>query len=249
MSVCGRNYIGYYMFDNVKLDYADELAGKTFEWIGEDNLENFNKHLNDPNTHDCIKPWIDKKITYQFNTHGFRSPEFISQGDYFLCFGCSFTFGTAIQAEQRYGDLVASRTNLTSYNFGVQGGNDSTSFRLALTWLDKLNPKFVVYQTTFSQRFEVINNNIASTYGINAALGGKTAQGFGELYKQIITTEANGQLLAIKNRLAIRQLCQEKNVRLIEIDCNEFHDSDARDLHHPGPIANQQVAEIILNTL
>ena len=236
------------MFDNIKINYADSLAGKTFEWLGEDNLENFNKHIHD----ERIKNWIDKKIIYQFNTQGFRSSEFIDQGDYFLCFGCSFTFGTAIQAEQRYGDIVAKQTDIVSYNFGVQGGNNSTSFRLALTWLDKLTPKFVVYQTTFPQRFEVINNDIASTYGINAALGGEVPQDFGNLYKQIITTEANGELLAIKNQLAMRQLCQEKNIKLIEISYIDFlktHDCSSRDLHHPGPIANQSIAEIILNTL
>lgn len=236
------------MFDNIKLNYTDALAGKTFEWLGEDNLENFNKHRHD----ERIKPWIDKKIIYQFNSHGFRSPEFIEQGKYFLCFGCSFTFGTAIQMEQRYGDIISAQTDLTCYNFGVQGGNDSTSFRLALTWLDKLTPKFIVYQSTFPQRFEIIDDNIASTYGINAALGGEVPRDYGKIYKQIMSTEANGELLAIKNQLAMRQLCQQKNIKLIEISYIDFlktHDVSSRDLHHPGPAANQSVAEIILNTL
>lgn len=242
------------MIDRIKLEYQVGFANQTFEWLGEDNLENFNKHSSNSATRKKLEEagWFDKKISYQFNSHGFRSPEFDTSGNYFISVGCSFTFGTAIQAEQRYADIVAKQTGLTSYNLGIQGGCDDTSFRLLLTWLDKLNPKFVVYQNTFPQRFEVINNQCSIIYGINAALGGGVPQDHGLMYKQILSTETNEQIRARKNQLAVRQLCQEYGVKLIEISYIDFlktHDISSRELHHPGSIANQSVAEIILNTL
>lgn len=251
---CGLNYRMYYMFDTIKIQYQIALANQTFEWIGEDNLENFEKHSKHPDTRQQLENagWFDKKITYQFNSDGFRGPEVDTTGDYFMSVGCSFTFGTAIQTEQRYTDIVAEKTGLKSYNFGVQGGCDDTSFRLALAWLDKLTPKFLIFQNTFPQRFEIIDSQWSVIYGINPALGGTVPKEYGVIYKQIQATEANEQLRARKNQLAVQRLCQEKGIRLIEVSYIDFlktSDTSSRDLHHPGARANQSVAEIILSIL
>ena len=241
------------MFDNnIKVPYQDEVAGKTFDWCGEDNAENFQQHCNDPAKRQLLEQagWLDQKITYQFNRQGFRSAEFDTSGDCFVAVGCSFTFGTAIQAQQRYTDIVADQLNSTCYNLGIQGGSDDTSVRLLLTWLDQLDPKFVIYQSTFPQRFEVVHNSTAIIYGINAALGGSVAKDHGLLYKQLLTTPVNEQIRACKNQLAVRELCRNKDIKLIEISYIDFlktHDASARDLHHPGAVANQSVAQTVLN--
>ena len=242
------------MFETIQSQYQATVANKEFAWLGEDNLENFKKHSTQPDTKKRLElgNWFDKTITYQFNSHGFRGPEVNPVGEYFMSVGCSFTFGTAIQTEQRYTDIVADKSKLISYNFGVQGGSDDTSIRLALTWLEKLTPKFLVYQNTFPQRFEVIDNNQSIIYGINAALGGGVSSDSGKLYKQLLTNNTNEQLRAKKNQLAIRSLCKEKDIQLIEISYIDFlktHDNNARDMHHPGAIANQAVAEKILKEL
>ena len=242
------------MFNEIKVPYQIDLAGKTFDWLGEDNAENFQQHCNDPEKRQLLDRagWLDQKITYQFNRQGFRSAEFDGSGNYFVAVGCSFTFGTAIQTQQRYTDILANELELTCYNLGIQGGSDDTSVRLLLTWLDQLNPKFVIYQSTFPQRFEVLHNSTAIIYGINAALGGGVAKDLGALYKQLLTTSSNEQIRACKNQLAVREFCQNKNIKLVEISYIDFlktHDASARDLHHPGAGANQSVAQIILHEL
>jgi hypothetical protein len=240
--------------DNIKVPYQIDLAGKTFDWLGEDNAENFQRNCNDPAKRQLLDRagWLDQKITYQFNRQGFRSAEFDSAVDYFVSVGCSFTFGTAIQTQQRYTDIVANQLELTCCNLGIQGGSDDTSVRQLLTWLDQLNPKFVIYQSTFPQRFEVVHNDTAIIYGINAALGGRVPTDHGVLYKQLLTTPSNEKIRACKNQLAVRELCRNKNIKLIEISYIDFlktHDASARDLHHPGAVANQSVAQMILNEL
>ena len=240
------------MFNEITTAYQDEVAGKTFDWLGEDNAENFQQHCNDPEKHQLLDRtgWLDQKITYQFNRQGFRSAEFDASSDYFISVGCSFTFGTAIQTQQRYTDIVADQLDLTCYNLGIQGGSDDTSVRLLLTWLDQLNPKFVIYQNTFPQRFEVVHNSTAIIYGINTALGSWVAKDDGTLYKQLLTTPFNEQIRACKNQLAVRELCRNKDIKLIEISYIDFfknHNStSARDLHHPGAGANQSVAQTVL---
>lgn len=242
------------MFNEITIAYQDEVAGKTFDWLGEDNAENFQQHCNDPAKRQLLEQagWLDQKITYQFNRQGFRSAEFDTSSDYFISVGCSFTFGTAIQTQQRYTDIMADQLDLTCYNLGIQGGSDDTSVRLLLTWLDQLNPKFVIYQSTFAQRFEVLHNSTAIIYGINAALGGLVAKDHGALYKQLLATPSNEQIRACKNQLAVRELCQNKNIKLIEINYIDFlktNDVTARDLHHPGAVANQSVAQTVLHRL
>ena len=240
--------------DNIKVPYQIDLAGKTFNWLGEDNAENFQRHCNDPTKRQLLERagWLDQQITYQFNRQGFRSAEFDSAVNYFVSVGCSFTFGQAIPPQQRYTDIVANQVELTSYNLGIQGGSDDTSVRLLLTWLDQLDPKFVIYQSTFPQRFEVVHNSTAIIYGINAALGGHVSTDHSTLYKQLLTTPSNEQIRACKNQLAVRELCRNKYIKLIEISYIDFlktHDASARDLHHPGAGANQSVAQIVLSEL
>lgn len=242
------------MFNEISIAYQIDLAGKTVDWIGEDNAENFKRNCNDPVKRQLLDQagWLDQQITYQFNRQGFRSAEFDSANDYFVSVGCSFTFGTAIQTQQRYTDIVANQVELTSYNLGIQGGSDDTSVRLLLTWLSQLNPKFVIYQNTFPQRFEVVHNDTAIIYGINAALGGHVPTDHGLLYKQLLATPSNEQIRACKNQLAVREFCQHKKIKLVEISYIDFlktHDTGARDLHHPGAVANQLVAKMILHEL
>ena len=225
-------------------------AGKIYNWLGEDNQANFQRHLADVSLHARLSEsgWLDTPITYSFNRQGFRSPEFDPDIPHICVFGCSATFGMAINYDQRYGDMLAKDLGLTCYNFGVSGGSDSTSFRLAAAWLHILNPKFVVFQSTFPERFEIIQDNHAHVLGINAALGGDIPIGQGDLYKIWITNESNAKILAVKNLLAMRYLCHELGHQLIEIDITDFFGqwpTVARDTHHPGLHANRHVADLV----
>lgn len=241
------------MFEHVKHPQYD-LRGQTFSWLGEDNKENFHRHLSDENKRTLLEHsgWTTQDIEYTFNQHGFRSEEFDLDIENFCVFGCSMTFGVAINKHQRYSDILSNDLGITGYNFGVSGGNDSTSFRLAYTWIPKLKPKFVVYQTTFPERFEIIQNGHSMSMGINAALGGTVPMGQGDMYKIWMTNEENGQLLSIKNLLAMQTLCSDWNAKLIHIRHEDFFGrwpTCARDTYHPGPDANKKIVEIIKEKL
>lgn len=241
------------MFEKIK-NSLDSLAGKTVHWLGEDNQENFTRHLADQQKRKFLEKsgWIDQQIFYSINSHGFRSPEFNTDQNHICVFGCSMTFGVGINQQQRYGDMLANYLGTTCYNFGISGGSDSTSFRLAYNWLHKLNPKIVIYQTTFPERFEIIDNNYSKIIGINAALGGDVPVGQGDMYKIWMVNEENSQLLALKNKLAMQMLCKSLNIKMIEISYQDFFgswDTCARDTHHPGEDANKKVLEIIKQKL
>jgi hypothetical protein len=241
------------MFEHVK-NPQRSLAGQTLNWLGEDNEENFQRHLADQQKRRLLENsgWLDTKITYSFNQQGFRSLELDPAQDHICVFGCSMTFGVGINSQQRYGDMLAQDLGISCYNFGVSGGSDSASFRLAYTWLPKLRPRLVVYQTTFFERFEIIDNAYSKTLGVNAALGGTVPVGQGDMYKTWIINEENASLLAIKNKLAMKMLCNNLRLEMIEISCEDFFGSwntCARDTHHPGIDANLKVLDKIKQQL
>lgn len=227
-------------------------AGQRYDWLGEDNPENFENALRAPESRTKLATsgWLEKQIEYKFNQDGFRSPEFDQEHPHLCAFGCSFTFGVAIREEEIYCNLVANELGVTCYNFGVTGGSDDTSWRLARTWLPRLHPRLVIYQQTFEQRFEIIDDRQhATVMGINAALGGKVAVGQGDLYKTWMTNEVNWQVNAEKNLMAIKNLCHDLAIKLIVIRYEDFFkrtDDCSRDLHHPSPDVNKIVAQSIL---
>lgn len=238
------------MLDNIRSPFF-EFASQTFEWFGEDNYENFLKHRNDHRLKDS--GWLDKAIEYKFNSHGYRTDEFNFDIPCICVFGCSVTMGSAMRNQDLYLTHIGNHLKLQTYNFGIGGGCDSTSIRLALTWLSKLNVKLVLYQQSFAERVEVICNEVyPRIYGVNAVLGGDTFKDSGEFMRHWAINDVNSELLSIKNKLAMEKLCETLNIKLISLHIDDFfqHTTDwARDLKHPGATAHKLIAENILNTL
>lgn len=238
------------MLDNIRSPFF-EFANQKLEWFGEDNQENFLKHRTDARL--ASSGWLDKTIEYKFNSQGYRTDEFDHDIPCICVFGCSVTMGSAMRSQDLYSIHIGDGLKLQTYNFGIAGGSDSTSVRLALTWLPKMNVKLVIYQQSFPERVEVICNEVyPRIYGVNAMLGGDTFKDSGEFIRHWSINDINGELLAIKNKLAIEKLCDTLNIKLISLHINEFfqHTSDwARDLKHPGATSHKLIAEKILNTL
>jgi hypothetical protein len=249
-----------------------ELANKTIYWYGNDSEEVYNKNLADPIQYSRLKAggWINTTIEYQYNSNGFRGSEFDSAHNHFCVFGGSIVNGIGLLYEQLYPTIIANQLNIQCFNFGQPGGSNDTAFRLALTWIPKLKPKFVIYQTTFKSRVEMIelpNHEYqtpvwqkkpparAEIYGIQTVAPGRTAQiNRDHLYKNWVMHDLNQDLLKLKNLLAFRQLCKECNCQLIETADDNFdtdldHMDRARDLYHPGPNLHRQQAEKMLNII
>jgi hypothetical protein len=254
--------------------WQTELAGQTMSWLGEDNQEQYEKKLTNATTRRQLEQsgWLTTTLEYSFNSHGFRSPEFDPTKDHFCAFGDSVTAGVALRYDQIYSTIIESKLGITCYNFGHAGGSDSTSIRLALNWLPKLAPKFIIYQTTFVHRFEWyepwnyikhpgVNGKYPSDirkpvhgviYGVQPHGGGSVPTIDCGLYEHWITVDLNQDLMAIKNLMIMRYLCQQLNIQLIEVSIDEFFtkpDDKGRDLLHPGPKMHQLQAERILDKL
>jgi hypothetical protein len=226
------------------------LRNQSLEWFGEDNQESFEKKLRNRDQRGQLElnGWIGRSIQYRFNDHGFRGEEYLTDRPHFCVFGDSVTFGAALCESDLYHQVLAQRLDLVSYNFGINGGSDASSVRLAMTWLPKLKPRFVIWQKTFDHRYELIEDyKQASVYGVSARGDGEPPWTADTYYRVWIEHDENRRLAAIKNACTMRYLCERLGIPLFEIDINDFYmeASLARDLMHPGPGCHARVADLL----
>lgn len=235
--------------------YTHQYANRQLSWFGEDNPELFEKNQKDPDQCRLLKDngWLDNTIDYKFNSYGFRGGEFKGDISNFCVFGDSVTFGSAMKEENLYPSLIANHTGLYCNNFGVPGGSNDSSVRLAITWLEELRPKFVIWQTTFKHRLEWIESeNHATIYGVQAVGGGNPPTSNDKFFLHWISIEANRSMAFTKNLMTMKWLCKTLECPLIITDIEEFFSPEndrGRDLLHPGPTRHREMANKFLKDL
>lgn len=252
--------------DNLGTSAHIHLASQTVEWFGMDTEEAYQRHMK--NKHDLMLEygWVDKKFTYQFNEHGFRSEEFTG-GDSIVFLGASDTLCTGVPLEESWPYKVASSLNLKRYNLGLGGASGSTAFRMAKYWLDKLNPKIVVLMSPMNTRFELADeiDGQRAYFQLGPNMYEKKSaywdyfknkqlkSDFFHFYKVWSAAEDNLLLLQEKNELAIECLVNKFNAKFVladsDKDCKEIAVDLGRDLTHAGTKTNQIITNLILNRI
>jgi len=130
-------------------------ANQTLSWLGFDQELYYKNNLKINYDQLQENGWIDyEPFTYSFNSLGFRGPEFTDE-PCLVTLGCSLTFGIGLPYDSTWAVLLAKKLDLKLVNLGVGGTSNDVAFRLAYSWLPRLNPKIVVLNATFSDRFEI----------------------------------------------------------------------------------------------
>jgi hypothetical protein len=230
-------------------NYTD-LAGQTVLWDTSDSEQAFQNNLQDPAKRVVLQAngFVDNPITYQYNTHGFRNPEFDTTVDA-VCFGCSFTMGTGIHAEQTWPAQLAQLTGLRVANLGHAGSSNDTAFRFAKHYLPYLKPKWAIWLQTDRHRLELLDDSIPVTLNI---LASDTANPCAKdhFIKTWFATDENQQLNLQKNTWAFEHLCQQLDIRSVVLPRSMLaSDRKARDLSHPGPKVYEKLAKHVQDLL
>lgn len=107
---------------------------------------------------------------FHLNQFGYRSEQaYPIEGDYIVAFGCSHTFGYALEEEYRYSNLIQNTLNIPVINLGVIGTSAGfikdnllqLSFYLNKTKIKK--PKFIIVQwPDFTRLWFGIHQNLRS---------------------------------------------------------------------------------------
>jgi hypothetical protein len=221
-----------------------QKAGKTYQWDTSDNKEFYEKNLANPETNKRLHDlgFVNNPIEYRFNSHGFRTAEFDQKFD-MVCFGCSFTMGTGVHANNCWPEQLQDFTGLNIANLGHAGSSNDTVFRFAKHYLPYLKPKWAVWVQTDRHRLELLNDAIPVAMNILA----NDTSNFGardNFIKTWFACNENQELNLEKNTRAFEHLCQQLGIISHVLPRSSVvSDRQARDLSHPGPMVYEKLAK------
>ncbi len=218
------------------------LANQELSWLPMDTENLYKKNLKTKRKLLKKYNWIDQKFTYKINSDGFRCERLKENQDCIIFFGCSFTIGIGLPIETVWPTIVAEKLGLKCYNLGIGGGSNDTAFRLGYYYIPKLKPKLVILLDTFSDRFELFDQDRNFVqYGHWSA---------DSYYKKWSFMDINGQINQTKNALALSSICGSNDARFLKFSVNDMEPFDlARDLCHNGVKSNKVFAEKVLKSL
>jgi len=229
--------------EKIPLHFNTKFANCKVYFKALDTQESWVKNSNDPLYQDLFtrNGWTsDESIIYEHNSHGFRDSEFDNQKSA-LALGCSFTEGIGLCADQVWPKMLEQQLGMKVWNLGVGSSSANTVFRLVEYYIKRLNVHTVFVLEPFDERTELfVDGQPVACLPQMAVIN--------NFYKQWMLDDQNSYYESIKNRLAIKQLCYEKNIKLISYSVRELTDGNAwndraRDLQHYGPVTQQYIAD------
>jgi len=219
-------------------------------WLHGDSEDQFDRHMG--NAH-CKKQLEENGFTYQtvieyqIDQCGLRNNPDVNISDSILTLGCSFTFGTGLDAKDIWPTMLGKLMNKSVYNGGIPGSSNDTAFRIAEYIIPKYKPLAVVLLSPWDLRYEFYDKWTPFEY---------SASKFPIWVTDTIevASELHNTLNAKKNILAIQCLCYEQNIPFIwesiddaraGVDKNDL----ARDLQHFGRKSHKIIADNFSNRL
>ena len=144
-----RNDVG--VLHNIQIP---EFANMQMLYSGMDSLDRCQdkyKFINYPN-----------KISYDYNSRGFRDTEWPSDGNNAIwCLGDSFTVGLGQPLEETWPQLLQSKTNTRTVNVSMVGASNDWLKRQANYILNEINPIALIIQWSFIHRREKPDTNLS----------------------------------------------------------------------------------------
>jgi hypothetical protein len=226
--------------------YHKDLANKSVDWLPMDTKQLYEKNLKENYQLLKVNNWIDKSFTYKFNSHGFRCEEFTDEPS-IMFIGCSNTIGIGLPIETIWPELVSKELNMHCVNLGIGGGSPDTAFRICHGWLDIVKPEIVIFTEPPGTRIELVNAN-----EINNILMNNIEHC--SFLKDWIIDDNNVYFNRLKNKLAIENLCINRNIKYLYFDSKTFYRTHsnrdyARDLTHSGVNSHKLFSEFVLSKI
>ena len=228
--------------DTVPAHFNTRVRSQTVYFSGSDQKDLWESNLKNPNNHKFFEEngWLDEyAIPYAFNTHGFRCEEFDSRPSW-LALGCSFTEGVGLNIENVWPSLLTNHINEHIWNLGIGSGSMDTCFRILDYYIDKLNVQGVFLLEPQHYRFELFVDGAIKSY-LPTDVDQDT------MFKSWYSDENNAKFNAQKNLLAMKKICDDRNIRVIirpSTDIYTYRSRLARDLVHPGKDKHVHLANL-----
>ena len=230
------------------------LANTTRQWMDLDSKESWQAHMRNPEQKQHLAKYgfdQPESISYQMNNCGFRCDDFDHRPG-FIALGCSFTMGIGLPIEQVWPTMIGATTGLAVWNLGISASGLDTCFRMLYCYIDILKPKFVMLLIPDKGRFEIHHLDMPALVMHNSKHPNPEIELIKKFY---FSDEQNSYSNYVKNMLAITQICESKQVKLIAKPCNPtligFYPPvekwpASRDLQHVGYPEQRRCADLFL---
>lgn len=231
--------------------YYKNFANQNLKWLPCDTEELFQQNLQTKYNLLQRYGWIDRSFNYSFNSFGFRCNEFTDNPSV-MFLGCSYTIGIGLPIENVWASLIAKKLNLQSANLAIGGSSPDTAFRMCLSYIDKVNPRIVIYMNPPGIRTELVTDNKISNMGIGHNQSWKKKSIFDNWLEVWAQDDNNHFFNNRKNSLAIEMLCHQRNIKFVSVDSKELTARTldlARDLMHIGELSHKAFADYFINQI
>lgn len=203
--------------------------------------------MKNKNTYEYLKSngWDDEfAISYQYNSHGFRTNEFNSDPVY-IALGCSYTEGIGLPNDDVWPNLLSQHIGSKFYNLGVYGASLDTCFRLLDYYVQHLNIQGVFLLEPDESRVEIHRETYVSSLTAGN-LSDAMEQNFMKLW---VLDQRNSIVNRKKNILAMTHICKDRGIPFINRSAGSVPLTKilARDLIHPGKKQHTDLAVLFLN--
>jgi hypothetical protein len=223
------------------------LANQTIKWHGTDQEELYQQNLIKNRSNLEQYNWVDRPITYKFNSHGFRADEFDSAGSNVMFLGCSHTEGIGLPYESTWAHIVSTKLKLKNYNLGIGGASNDTAFRMAHHWIDQLKPDLVIFLSIEKTRIEL---HTGDDRIFDLGVWRHDFPMADNFLKHWHSNDINSDMNYLKNMLAVKQLCNENSIKFLHTEmCSISGVDKARDLQHYGEKTQRGIANMFLSKL
>ncbi len=213
-------------------------------WMHGDNQELFEKNKKRMGTK---WKYYDKTVTYTFNEHGYRCPEWdqIDWKNSIVLFGCSCTYGLGLSDEETISAHLEKLSNRPVINLGVPGGSNSLMIQNATNLLHFFEAPYAVANIwSTSDRFEYFLKDKIHRAGPWDGMS-KSVGNVQKLWQYTYEYPEHEQGLNYYETKIGKWLWQDRSkysaisffpsiVTFTQLEKHFVMDHEARDLDHPG---------------
>jgi hypothetical protein len=163
--------------------------------------------------------YLDKKITYKFNSLGLRMDKEVSElsKDYFVAFGCSHTLGVGVAYEDTWASQLSRLTGLDFINSAVSGSSIKLNAINFFNLLEKgLLPRAVAFAWPSSVRYCFYEKDEFLFYLPRFISEESKFRHYSDAYKKLIMTDFNINE-AIIYRNMIKTTCKLLDIKFAEL--------------------------------
>lgn len=238
------------------LHHGLPFANQKLEWWSPDTESRFNELMAVPEYSEYFtqRGWHQPgAITYEFNSEGFRSPEFDSDQPTVMVLGCSYTMGIGLPVQDTWPTMLASTLQMKLANFGWGGASGDYCYRMAEYWIPKLNPQLVVLLNPPESRMEITVDSQGRTDEVSAVIVEQSQWSQDRWIQQWYANEENLQRHQRKNHAAIAGLARSNNVSFLGYTAHDWMARSreelgyARDRYHAGRPGHEKLVEQIID--